>query len=318
MPTIKRQKGVAVVTALLLTTLAVTIVASLFWRQQVQVRSMENQKLQLQTQWVQRSLLDWVRAGLRDDARASQVDHLGEEWARPIQDASLDGFLGVESTEQDGIGSISNVTLDAQARYNLTNLAKNGKPDPGEIEVAKRLFNMISVAPELAIVTAKYIASSQTPTLGAQPANPLDLGAPNQTVTQKAPVVALTHVEDLQSLPGFSPATIEKLKKYVVILPVPTPVNANTTSAEVLAAVLGTGLSEAGPLIASRNHTYFKDTGDIANRRSGQQVPAGIDVKTHYFLAVSNIRLERASTQTEALISRKDTGGTSVLWIREL
>ena len=40
-----RQRGVAVVTALLLTTLAVSIVGSLFWMQQVQVRSMENQRL---------------------------------------------------------------------------------------------------------------------------------------------------------------------------------------------------------------------------------------------------------------------------------
>ena len=46
------QAGVAVVTALLLTTLAITIVASLFWQQQVQVRSIENQRLQLQKKWV--------------------------------------------------------------------------------------------------------------------------------------------------------------------------------------------------------------------------------------------------------------------------
>ena len=56
-----QQHGVAVVTALLLTTLAVTIVASLFWQQQVQVRSIENQRLQLQKQWVLRGALDWAR-----------------------------------------------------------------------------------------------------------------------------------------------------------------------------------------------------------------------------------------------------------------
>ena len=39
------QRGVAVITALLLTTLAITIVASLFWQQQVQVRSIENQRM---------------------------------------------------------------------------------------------------------------------------------------------------------------------------------------------------------------------------------------------------------------------------------
>ena len=34
-----RQRGVAVITALLLTALAITVVTSLFWQQQVQVRS---------------------------------------------------------------------------------------------------------------------------------------------------------------------------------------------------------------------------------------------------------------------------------------
>jgi general secretion pathway protein K len=57
---LRRQRGVAVITALLLTTLAVTIVASLFWQQQVQVRSMENQRLQLQTRWILRGALDWA------------------------------------------------------------------------------------------------------------------------------------------------------------------------------------------------------------------------------------------------------------------
>jgi general secretion pathway protein K len=52
-----RQHGVAVVTALLLTTLAITIVASLFWQQQVQVRSIENQRLQLQKKWIFRERL---------------------------------------------------------------------------------------------------------------------------------------------------------------------------------------------------------------------------------------------------------------------
>ena len=73
-----RQRGVAVVTALLLTTLAVTIVASLFWQQQVQVRSIENQRLQLQKQWILRGALDWARLILRENARLSQIRIAGE------------------------------------------------------------------------------------------------------------------------------------------------------------------------------------------------------------------------------------------------
>jgi len=65
------QRGVAVITALLLTTLAITIVASLFWQQQVEVRSMENQRLNLQTRWILRGALDWSSLVLRQDA----IDH---------------------------------------------------------------------------------------------------------------------------------------------------------------------------------------------------------------------------------------------------
>ena len=60
-----RQRGVAVITALLLTALAITVVASLFWQQQVQVRSMENQRLRLQTQWAMRGMVDFARFWLR-------------------------------------------------------------------------------------------------------------------------------------------------------------------------------------------------------------------------------------------------------------
>ncbi|MFM8464112.1 MAG: type II secretion system minor pseudopilin GspK, partial [Burkholderiaceae bacterium] len=85
----KKYRGVAVVTALLLTTLAVTIVASLFWQQQLQVRSIENQRLQLQQQWVLRGALDWARLILREDGRNSVIDDLNEPWSTPLAPIQL-------------------------------------------------------------------------------------------------------------------------------------------------------------------------------------------------------------------------------------
>ena len=89
-PPFHRQRGVAVITALLLTTLAITIVASLFWQQQVQVRSIENQRLQLQKQWILRGALDWAGLILREDAKHSSVDDLNETWAGPLAETRLD------------------------------------------------------------------------------------------------------------------------------------------------------------------------------------------------------------------------------------
>ena len=117
------QQGVAIITALLLTTLAVTIVASLFWRQQIQVRAIENQRLQLQKQLALRGALDWAQLMLRDDARQSATDDLSELWNAPLAGVQLDAFLD-RDIEQANLGdaTLSGNLSDAQARFNLRNL----------------------------------------------------------------------------------------------------------------------------------------------------------------------------------------------------
>ena len=77
------SRGVAIITALLLTALAITIVASLFWQQQIQIRAVENQRLQMQKQWILRGAVDWARLILQEDGKYSTIDDLTEPWAVP-------------------------------------------------------------------------------------------------------------------------------------------------------------------------------------------------------------------------------------------
>ena len=98
---LRRQQGVAVITALLLTTLAITIVASLFWEQQVQVRPIENQRLQLQSEWIMRGALDWAALILREDTKYSSVDNLDEPWAIPLAETRLDQYVDNSMEDAD-------------------------------------------------------------------------------------------------------------------------------------------------------------------------------------------------------------------------
>ena len=155
------QRGVAVIMALLLTTLAITIVASLFWQQQVQVRSIENQRLQLQKQWILRGALDWAGLILREDAKHSATDNLDEPWAVSLAETRLDQY--VENGQADG--DIADATLsgsisDAQARYNLTNLCPNGVINPDEVAVFGRLLKNIGINPALAQESADMMAAA--------------------------------------------------------------------------------------------------------------------------------------------------------------
>ncbi|TFW06583.1 general secretion pathway protein GspK [Oxalobacteraceae bacterium OM1] len=335
LPFARKQRGVAVVTALLLTTLAITIVASLFWQQQVQVRSIENQRLQLQKQWILRGALDWTRLILREDARHSTVDHLGEPWAVPLAETRLDEYVEKGSNDSDASdAALSGGITDAQARFNLTNLCPNGKIEPNEVKAFAKLLTNARQNPELALQTANLMASAQ-PRLGAVAQQPLQSpgsaapgGTPAPTATTTAtgssenqPLTLLT-VDDLLAVPGFTPEALAAIRDFVIVLPRPTPMNVNTAPAEVLSARIDTlSLSDAAALVAARERAWFKDTGDFNSRLTamGKTSPTAalpISVSTNYFLVLGNVRLNRAGMLMQALIERNGLS-TKVVWIRQ-
>jgi general secretion pathway protein K len=343
-PRLSQQRGVAVITALLLTTLAITIVASLFWQQQVQVRSIENQRLQLQKQWILRGALDWTRLILREDARHSQVDHLGEPWAVSLAETRLDQY--VENARADGDvpdAAISGSIVDAQSRFNLANLAANGTVNPQEMAAFARLLSSVQINSSLAQATADTMAASQvkpvvpsgprgtgtgtpgnpgtTGTSGTTTDTPGTPGTPGTATAAAKQMLDIAQVEDLLAVPGFTPEMLEKLKDFLVVLPGQTQVNVNTAPAEVLAARIDTlSLSEAAVLVTSREKTWFKDKNDISQRLGRTLPESPIAFSTNYFLVNGNVRLNRAALEMQALIRRSGSGPnptTEIIWIRE-
>ncbi|HEY8024992.1 MAG TPA: type II secretion system minor pseudopilin GspK [Burkholderiaceae bacterium] len=327
----RRQGGVAVVTALLLTTLAVTIVASVFWQQQVQVRSVENQRLQSQTQWVLRAALDWTRIILREDARNTSVDQLGEPWATPLPETRLDDYVDADGGQTSPVTLSGNV-VDAQSRYNLSNLALGGTPNMNEIAVFRRLLASLRLDPSLAQATATAIAATEplvpqaaiNATNGVNLANSTNPGAPPPAAASApaevpAKAAQLLRIDDLITIPGYSPAIIEKIRDFVVILPVQTPVNVNTAGPEVLAAKMNLSRDAVDKLVATRNQAYFLNAVDFQTRAQIKTAlnDGDIDVKTDYFMVYSKVRMERANLAMQALIYRKKTGNTTIMWLRE-
>ncbi|MDB5746878.1 MAG: ral secretion pathway protein GspK [Massilia sp.] len=179
----RRQRGVAVITALLLTTLAISIVTSLFWQQQVQVRSMENQRLNQQTRWILRGALDWATLVLRQDAYTSTYTALTQVWATPLAETRLDQYIERERVEGETFdASLSGEITDATSRYNLRNL-ENGKNgiDKAHMEIFQRLLTNLRINPALARTTANLVAASQPPPAGAvDPNTGEEIGEPGQ------------------------------------------------------------------------------------------------------------------------------------------
>ena len=301
-----KQRGVAVITALLLTTLAITIVASLFWQQQVQVRSIENQRLQLQKQWILRGALDWAKLILREDARSSRQDHLGEPWAVPLAPTPLSQYVE-GSSEQDAV--LSGRIVDAQSRFNLTTLSTVHTINQHAVDNFARLLVMLQIDPSLAMACASAVAAGQLP--------------PKQTGSAGMQM-PLQQINDLLAVPGMNPAIVAQLKDYISILPHATPVNVNTASAPVLAAMIdGLPSSAASSLLALRERRYFRDLNDLQQNLppredgSAYQLSDGdVSFSSNFFVVYGKVKMGRALLNMQALLERVE-GSVRVLSVHE-
>ncbi len=314
---VARQKGVAIVTALLLAALAITLVMSLFGQQNIQVRSIENQRYQLQKQWIIRGALDWARLILREDARVNQVDYLGEPWSVALADTSLNQYVDNQNGSEDTAdATLSGFIIDAQSRLNLTGLAAGGIVDPKMQAAFERLLSTEGIDTQLAAATATLVASTQ--------AKAAELNQDGSVTSDAigAKILALTQVDDLLALPGFTPETVAKLKDLVVFLPIATPININTASAEVISArIADISLSDAQQIVTSRDRAYFRDMSDFKSRWTYAKVPVPyetvVSTQTNYFIVHGKVKLDRSALEVDALIERTPvSGNTRIVWIR--
>ena len=279
-----RQRGVAVVTAMLVTALAVTLVTGVFWQQQQLVRGMEGQRLRLQGRLIVRSALDAACLALREADAQGGVAAPDGAWQAPLAEA-LDGTL-TQRIE------------DAQSRFNLRNLAPGGRINLFQVSAFERLLSALRLDPALAYRAAEAMSG------GARMLEPQRL-------------------EDLASQREFTPAALERLRDFVVLLPEPTAVNVNTASAEVLTSVANFSLQDARRLVELRRKAWFKDGADFAMRLNDKETLEGVDyqVSSSYFLVRSRLRLERAQLDTQALVQRRGGGAaritTALLWLRD-
>lgn len=339
-----QQTGAAIITALLVVALSAILVSGILWRQQVQIRRIENQRLVAQAQWVARGALDWTRLILRSEAdTAAGITYLGGVWAVPIAKTRLSDFLGQigqTGTEQGAQTYLSGSIEDAQAKFNLRNLVSTPAPgvlqiDIEEVQALQRLMSLLGLNSEAAKAAAVQMRSSlrqsatrfqmanngvgvpasgvQVPAGGGIGGNSFTDNPGLSDTDDNANVAPLqmTSVDALLNVPGFSPEMVARLRPFVTVLPTQTAVNMNTASAEVIAAIVpGMSLSSAQALVARRETVFFRNIGDVtlALQAAGTQTQAAdtslMDVTTSYFLVHGRVQHERAELDRTTLVYR--------------
>jgi general secretion pathway protein K len=283
--------------AMLVVAVTAALVAGVFWRQSATMRATENALAYAQAKWLMRGAVDWAGVILREDARATSLDHLGEAWAVPLAETRLNEGDGREPVY------LSGQIRDEQAKLNLRNLVGSAGIDQEELGAVRRLLALLGMEPRLAERMAQRVLDGLPARTGVDPV-----------------ALGIASLDDFAEVPGMGASAIERLRPFVTVLPQATPVNANTAPAEVLAArIRDLGLADARRLAASRDRAYFRDRADALGRLAELKLQAGdaqIAVTTKFFSVDGSVIYQRARLQSRALL-RRESRRIDVLWLRE-
>ena len=258
----RSNRGVALITAMLISAIATMVAANLAWDNALDVR--RTMVLLGRDQAVQVALgaESWVINILHQDMENSQTDHLGEIWASELPGLPIEGG--------DVFGSIE----DLQGRFNINNLVdQEGRVEKESLEQFQRLLTALGLDPRFAGIAADWIDSNVDASFpdGAEDSIYTGMIPPYRTANQ-----TLTSVSELAAIEGMDRATFRTLEPHITALPGRTGINANTATVAVLQSLdENMTLSDVEGLIQEREAGGFTEietsfaslvTPDVLNR----------------------------------------------------
>ena len=219
------QRGVALLTILLLV-VSITVVAGAM---------LASQKIAIRRSGLlfdQNQLLQDINAGqqlavtmIRADAKLNDIDSQQDIWAKPVPPYTF------------GTHSIGIELRDEASRFNINNLYHNGAVDADALAVFQRLLTQLNLAPEIAIAVLDYQdtdsevyqdGGDESVVYSQQSNNSADSNLPNQ---------AFVSIDQLQNVKGVDAEVLAALRPYITTVPYYLPININTASAVLLAAL---------------------------------------------------------------------------------
>ncbi len=221
-----RQRGVAVITAMLVVTIATVLAVQLVWETSLDLRRTEDMVRWDQAQQYAFGAESWaadiLRKDLEDDG-GEPIDHLDENWALQIPALSIEGGLMEGRLE------------DMQGRFNLNNLVNaRGEKEEKALTHFRRLLEVLDIPPD----ASARVAAGCVDWIDRDTVAEFD-GAEDDTYTSRSPAHRaanfwFTSESELLTIEGMTPEIYARLSPYVAALPPGTKINLNTAPLEVL------------------------------------------------------------------------------------
>lgn len=323
----RRQRGIALITAVLVVSLAVIAATSVLDSGHFAIQRAATLQDSEKAWGYATGAEDWVRTILQRDAKETRYDGLDEVWAEPQT-------LPVEN------GALTGVVVDATSRFNLNNLGVSDNQVPigtgGEKTTAflrqARLFahlvdnleggpELISNPQQLAEAIRDWIDPDQMPTGGGREDSDYLILEPQRRAANR-PMASVTELRTvLDSL--YDPRSDDARKVYQLLLPYVTalpvqgvtPINVNTAEPPLLMA-LSPGNSKLAQFAQLRLEKPLKQASEISTElelSASQADPSLVSVSTALFQLRLQAVVGQGRVALYSLIFRPSQGMPVVL-----
>ncbi len=264
------QRGVAIITAMLVVALVAVMTYTLAFESQMDARRAQSLLLRDQAVQVALGAESWIAVILAEDLANSDTDHLGEIWASELPGLPIDG------------GTITGEIVDLQGRFNVNNLIDgDGAVDELYLEQFRRLLIVLEIDPRFAGLAADWIDPDQEASFpdGAEDGIYTALTPPYRPANQ-----ALVNASELAALEGMDRETFLRLEPHITALPGRTPINVNTATFAVLGSLdENLSASDVEGLMSEREAGGFPDIQATFSTLVSDELLAELSESTGYF-----------------------------------
>lgn len=300
----RRQRGVALITALLVVALAALIASGMLSAQNIGIHRSGNLLLAEQAWWYAIGAENWAGTVLKRDAEDNKYDDLAEPWAQALD------FLPVEG------GFLSGGLQDLQGRFNINNLSV------AEPQLAVEQFEIL-----LSSIEGIESGDAASLTLAIQDWIDADIQARDPfgaeddyyltaDIPYRTPNQPLHSPTELLLIRGMTQETYRALLPFISTLPPNTPINVNTAPAEVLATLsAGLGPDQLSAILDARAQAPFETLDDFLSLEAlaGVELSTDITVSTSYFLLEAFAQIGNARSTLYSVLQRDSDGNIRVI-----
>lgn len=298
----ERQRGVALLTAILVVAVGTILATNLMWLSTLDQRRTAAALASDQALQYALGAEAWVGDILQQDLEDSpDSDHLGEIWATQIEPLPIEG------------GFIYGQVIDLQGLFNLNNLVTpQGEEDEVMLAQFERLLRILEIDPTVAGAVVDWIDPDIEPHF--------PYGAEDDIYARAEPQYRvangmITSPSELMAINGFNNESYARLAPYVTALPMGTRLNVNTAPQVVLASLADEiDLNTAASLIAERGDADFASVQTSFQGLVAEEMLPRIDAVSEHFLLTGQVTIGDTTLTINSVMQRHDSGRTRTLF----